>query len=75
MSATKLSDTDKLYAVLYSAGTWVSHDTILERVRSHYGHGITVHSRASELRKRVPVECKVETVNGRKRSYYRLVTS
>lgn len=69
------SDADFLQAVLTDAnGGWVSHSLILGRAQYQLGHGLTVHSRASDLRSKrgLDVECKVETVNGRKASFYRL---
>lgn len=79
---TRATDTDKLYEILQqhaAAGTlngsgWLSHSAILERCRQRYGHGMTVHSRASTLRKRgYNVENRTEHKNGRVISYYRLV--
>lgn len=72
-----LNDNDKLLAILRdSAPHWVQHDTILGAMRFRYGHGCTVNSRAADLRKQgYDVQCHVETVNGRKRSSYRLVVS
>ena len=68
------TDTDLLLAILTDAGNWASHDFILSKARYLTGHGLTVHSRASDLRKQGHnVECDVRRVNGRALSYYRLV--
>lgn len=73
------NDNDLLRAILTDcAGRWVSHDFILSKARYLSGHALTVHSRVSDLRKpphSLDVECKVERVNGRALSYYRLVQS
>jgi hypothetical protein len=68
------SDTDALQAVLTDArGQYVEHSAIISRVRYMTGHGLTVHSRAADLRKRgLNVECEVRTVNQRRVSFYRL---
>ena len=75
----RLTDTDKLYKILHEQskfyGEWISHESILNISRQVYGHGMTVHSRAASLRKKgYDVQCKVETRDGRKVSFYRLVT-
>lgn len=69
-----MTDTDLLLRILReNAGDWASHDYILERARHLTGHGMTVHSRAADLRKQGhTVECDVQRVNGRRRSYYRI---
>lgn len=69
------SDCDTLQAILTDArGGYISHDAILTKARFLTGHGLTINSRASELRTKrgLNVECDVRTVNGRKVSYYRL---
>ncbi len=70
----RMTDSDCLLAILQSApGWWMPHHSILELCQQRYGHGLTIHSRVSTLRKRgYDISCKIETVNGRKLSYYRL---
>lgn len=70
-----MSDTDKLLSILRdSAPHWLAQDVILGSCRFRYGHGMTVHSRAADLRKRgYDVQNRVDRVDGRARSYYRLV--
>jgi len=70
-----MTDADFLLEVLslVAPGSWVSHETILMRSQRELGHGMTVHSRAADLRKRGHIiECKVEKRNGRAVSFYRL---
>lgn len=69
------SDNDLLLAILTDANDFVSHDYILSKARYMTGHGLTIHSRAADLRKRGHVvECDVRRVNGRALSYYRLAS-
>lgn len=72
-----MSDTDVLLRILDDhSPEYVSHARILEWCNIHTGHGMTVHSRAAELRKppySLTVECKMETRRGRRVSFYRLV--
>ena len=69
-------DADFLLAVLTDArGGWVSHGVILGRAQYQLGHGLTIHSRAPDLRKRgLRGESRVESVGGRKQSSYRLAS-
>ncbi len=72
----KLTDTDKLLTVLGAQqGGWIAHSEIIWHINFTYGHGITIHSRAADLRKRgYDVQNRLERRNGRVISYYRLVT-
>lgn len=54
-------------------GEWVPQMAIINRSLDKRGCGITPHSRAAELRAQGwTVENKVEHVNGRRKSFYRL---
>lgn len=69
-----MTDTDFLASVL-SDGDWHSHPEILNRSITERGCGLTVHSRASDLRKRghtVEVQLR-SNANGRTISFYRCV--
>ena len=69
-----MSDAAYLAAVL-SDGCWHSHTEIVERSFANRGCGLTVHSRAADLRKRGHVvETRLERDRrGRTLSFYRLV--
>lgn len=70
-----MTDNDFLYTVLEDGG-WHGQAEILARSMTDRGHGLTVHSRAADLRKRGHiVECELRhNGNGRALSFYRLVT-
>lgn len=70
-----VTDNDFLYSVLED-GAWHGHVEILAESIRQRGHGMTVHSRAADLRKRGHrVETRLErNTNGRTLSFYRLVT-
>lgn len=70
-----MTDADFLFSVL-ADGEWHSHAEILAESIRHRGYGLTVHSRAADLRKRGhTVETHLErNGNGRAISFYRLVT-
>ena len=68
-----MSDADYLLYVLRAWRTWTPHSMILQWSFSDRGVGMTVHSRASDLRARGhKIECDVRTVDGRRKSFYRL---
>lgn len=70
-----MSDTDFLLHVLRD-GFWHSQHNILEQSFRERGHGLTVNSRAADLRKLgYTVECQVQrrAAGARKVSFYRLV--
>jgi hypothetical protein len=74
-----MNDTDKLREILRSFewinDGWISQAEILSQCRYRFKHGMTVHSRVSDLRKRgYDVQNRLERRNGRVISYYRLVT-
>ena len=46
-----VTDNDFLYSMLATGG-WISRDTIVEWSQAIRGYGLTVHSRAADLRKR-----------------------
>lgn len=67
-----MTDSDFLASVL-ADGEWHSHNDILESSFHQRGHGLTVHSRASDLRKRGHiVEVHLRSTGGRTVSFYRL---
>lgn len=68
-----MSDDAFLFHVLED-GKWHGQAEILQRSFNERGHGLTVHSRASDLRKRgCTVECELRrNGHGRALSYYRL---
>lgn len=69
-----MTDTDFLAAALED-GKWHSHTEILNRSLTLRGCGLTIHSRAADLRKRGHVvETRLERDGrGRTLSYYRLL--
>lgn len=68
-----MTDTDFLERTL-SDGMWHSHSEILSRSMLERGVGLTIHSRASDLRKRGHrVEVELRRVSGRAVSFYRCV--
>lgn len=68
-----MTDTDYLLLML-SDGRWHSQADILFGSQQERGYGMTVHSRASDLRKRGHViECEVRSDTPRRQSFYRLV--
>lgn len=71
-----LSDNQFLLTVL-GDGRWHSHEEILQRSLRERGCGLTVHSRAADLRKQgYVVDCHVRSERGqRKASFYRLVAA
>lgn len=66
---------NKFLADMLSDGHWHSLDEIIGRSQHERGYGMTVHSRAADLRKQGhDVECRQErTPFGRVRSFYRIV--
>ena len=72
-----MTDADFMLAVLSEQpGEWISQATILQRSADARGFGMTVHSRASDLRNRGHViENRCERVGTRVVSYYRLLPS
>lgn len=70
-----MTDTDFLFDVLKD-GDWHAQAEILARSMVERGCGLTVHSRAADLRKRGhKVETHLErNGNGRTLSFYRLIT-
>lgn len=67
------TDTDLLFHILRD-GRWHSLFEINRRAEDARGYGMTVHSRASDLRKRGHVvEQRSEAAGRRRRSFYRLV--
>jgi hypothetical protein len=69
-----MNDADFLLRIL-SDGKPHSQAEILRRSAEERGCGLTVHSRASDLRKRgYPVVCTIERRNGRAFSYYQLLS-
>lgn len=69
-----MSDHAFLYHVLED-GEWHGQDEILQRSQTERGYGLTVHSRAADLRKKgCVIQCQMQQLrNGRRRSFYRLV--
>lgn len=66
--------TDNAYLLhVLKDGRWHSHTEILQRSIQERGHGLTVHSRASELRVKFGqnVECRVAG-SPRRQSFYRI---
>lgn len=73
---TRVPDTAFLLSVL-NDGDWHELSEIIERSQAQRGHGLTVHSRASDLRKRgflIEQRGEHDDATGRARSYYRLVS-
>jgi hypothetical protein len=69
-----MTDTDFLLSTLED-GQWHSHSEILSWSFADRGHGLTIHSRAADLRKRgyvVEVDLR-RNESGRVVSFYRLV--
>ena len=67
------NDTDYLAAVLADGG-WHRLEEIVQRSQRERGHGLTVHSRAADLRKRgFTVEQRSERRDGRVASFYRML--
>ena len=69
-SGANLSQTDKLINYLHMAeGQWVGLPTLV----SVCG-GFAIHSRASDAKRRgVNIENRVENINGKKHSFYRIL--
>jgi len=69
-----MTDAGFLYHVLED-GKWHGQAEILAKSMAERGHGMTVHSRAADLRKKgCVVECELRhNGHGRALSYYRLV--
>ena len=69
-----MTDNDFLLKVL-RGGDWISQDEILRRSQSERGYGMTVHSRAADLRKKGHMIVNVvrRGPSGRAQSFYRLV--
>lgn len=73
-----MTDSAFLYHILED-GKWHGQAEILRRSIDERGHGLTVHSRAADIRKKVrpsgfDVECELRgNGHGRVFSYYRLV--
>jgi hypothetical protein len=81
-----LTDLDYLEAVLRERpGEWITHAAILTRSFNERGCGLTIHSRASQLRteRGLNIDCKTErawdpetqTYSGRVQSAYRLLSA
>lgn len=70
-----MTDNAFLYHVLED-GKWHGQSEIIAKSMRERGHGLTVHSRAADLRKKgCVVECELRrNGHGRAISYYRLVT-
>lgn len=70
-----MTDNAFLYHVLED-GKWHGQSEIIAKSMRERGHGLTVHSRAADLRKKgCVVECELRrNCHGRAISYYRLVT-
>src|SRR5437016_4928916 len=71
-----MTDASFLLALLQDRpGEWIAQTFILERSQLERGCGMTVHSRAPELRRDGHIiENRVEVRNGRRVSFYRLVS-
>ena len=69
-----MTDNEFLLWMLQDRRGWVSRDAILRESFATRGCGLTVHSRAADLRKRghVVVQRSERAGNGRVVSYYRL---
>ena len=68
-----MNDTDYLFSILRDGKEHELSEIIAQSQRER-GFGMTVHSRAADLRKRYRVEQRSERRGGRVRSFYRLGT-
>ena len=70
-----MTDREYLLNLLASDGAWHSLTDIIRRSQEDRGHGLTVHSRVSDLRKQgYRIDQRDETLNGRRHSSYRIVS-
>ena len=73
-TSQRVPDSAFLLALL-TDGDWHGLTEIIRRSQAQRGHGLTVHSRVADLRKRgFTVEQRDEWANGRRLSFYRLVS-
>lgn len=69
-----MTDNEFLLRVLKQANGWLSQDEIIRRSQFQRGHGLTVHSRAADLRKQghMVINKMQRGSNGRAQSFYRI---